>query len=367
MRQVKNQTKKVGLVRSKSIWTGAALFLLLDPVSWDGMFSVCIYCKRSYPEAKPSEAHILPYALGGTETSAETVCDECNGRVNRDVETPALEHFRLFRSLLGIEGRRDGVPGVPAIMRVEGREIRTVLGPGLTPTTPLYDVQEDEQGKKSYFAYGPNDVRQAFTEAISRKRPGVNWRTSNYIVEIEAVADGPQLEDPILRRLAAKVAFERYAQLRSAALAAGWEFEGVREFILTGVEAEPCCGITADPLLLNGSFNLPVPAHGVALVFHEADPIVGGFVMFFGLYLSWVILTKRYRALGSQDDLLIEWPQVRQSERPLRSGLGAIRVPWAKYIDEFTRDRLATIRAANHASGVKFKALVDAAHGRTQP
>jgi hypothetical protein len=326
------------------------------------MFSVCIYCKRSYPDVKPSEAHIFSYALGGTESSDEIVCEECNGRVNRDVETGALDHFRIFRSLLGIEGRRGGVPGVPATMRVEGREIPTVLGPGLTPTTPLYDVQENEQGKKSYFAYGPDEALQAFTEAIARKRPGVNWKTTNYNVEIEAVADGPQLDNPILRRLAAKVAFERYAQLRSAALAAGWEFDGVRDFILTGVEAEPCCGITADPLLLNGSFNLPIPVHAVALVFHEADQIVGGFVMFFGLYLFWVILSRRYRALGSTDDLLTEWPQVRQTERPLlRSGLGAIRVPWAKYIDEFTRDQLATIRAANHASGVKFKAVIDAA------
>ena len=83
------------------------------------MFSLCIYCKRSYPEVRPSEAHIFPYGLGGTESSDENVCDECNGRVNREVETAALNHFRIFRSLLGIEGRRGPNP----------RRFRDVLRP----------------------------------------------------------------------------------------------------------------------------------------------------------------------------------------------------------------------------------------------
>jgi hypothetical protein len=328
------------------------------------MFSVCIYCKRLSPEVRSSVAHIFPDALGGTVTSEEIVCGECNGRVNQDVEMAALDQFRLFRSLLGIEGRR-GVPGVPGIIRVEGRDIPTILGPGLSPTSALYHVDVDEQGKKSYFAYGPDEVRKAFVAEIARKRPDVNWQTSRYNVEIEVIADGPRLEDPLLRRLAAKVAFERFAQLRSGSIAADPQFDVVRDFILNGVEALPCCGITADPLLLEKSFNFPVPIHAVVIVFHEADPIVGGFVMFFGLYLFWVILSRRYQALGSVDDLLTEWPLVRVAERPLlRSGLGKIRVPWANYINEYTRDPLAAIRAANQASRLKFKAAIDAAPRR---
>lgn len=330
------------------------------------MFSVCIYCKRSFPEVEPSDAHIFPYALGGTESSDEIVCENCNGRVNRDVETAALDHFRVFRSLLGIEGRRRGVPGLPATIKVEGRQARTVLGPDGMPTRPVVHVETNEHGRKSYLVYGPHEMIKAIAEDITRKRPGVKWAQSSYDVAVEALADGPSLEDPILRRLAAKVAFERFAQLRSATIAADWEFDGVRDFILTGTEAEPSCGITADPLLLEKSFNLPVPSHAVAVVFHKADPILGGFVMFFGLYLFWVILSRRYRALGSMDDLLMEWPQIREAERPLlRSGVGAIRVPWANYISEYTRDPTAAIRAANHASRLKFQAAVDAAYGRT--
>jgi HNH endonuclease len=250
------------------------------------VLAVCIYCKRLSPAVRSSVAHIFPDALGGTVTSDAIVRRECNGSVNQDVEMRALDQFRLFRSLLGIEGRRGGIPGVPGTIRVEGQEIRTVLGPGLTPTGPVYREEEDEQGKKSYFAYGPDEARAAFVAEIARKRPNVNWKTSRYNVEIETIADGPALEDPILRRLAAKVAFERLAQLRGASIAADPEFDVVRNFILTGVETLPCCGITADPLLLERSFNFLVPVHAVVIVFHEADPFLGGFVMFFGLYLS---------------------------------------------------------------------------------
>ena len=108
------------------------------------------------------------------------------------------------------------------------------------------------------------------------------------------------------------------------------------------------------------------PADKTLYVAYAPDPILGGFVMFFGLFLFWVILSRCYRALGSMDDLLIEWPQVREVERPLlRSGLGAIRVPWGDYISEYTRDPTAAIRAANHASRLKFQAAVDAAYRRT--
>jgi len=329
-----------------------------------GMFFVCIYCKRPYPEVEPSVAHIFPYALGGTETSDEIVCERCNGRVNQDVETTALDQFRLFRSLLGIEGRRGGVPGVPAVIRVEGRETPTVLGPGLTPT-PVFHVETDEQGKKVYFAYGPDETLKEFTDAIARKRPGVNWAQSKYNVSVETMADAPAIEDPILRRLAAKVAFERFAQLRSTSIATDSEFDSIRDFILTGIEAQPCSRITADPHLLERSFNFPVPTHAVAIVFHTAGPILGGFVVFFGLYLFWVVLSRRYQALGSMDDLLVEWPQIRQAERPLmRSGLGSIRVPWAKYISEYTTDPFAVIRAANQSSALKFQAALNAAPRR---
>src|SRR5206468_662446 len=139
-----------------------------------------------------------------------------------------------------------------------GHEASTTLGPDGKPKGPIVRVETNDDGKKSYVVYGPHELIQTIAEGITRKRPDVKWTQSNYDVAVEILADGPSLEDPILRRLAAKVAFERFAQLRSAAIAAAWEFDAIRNFILTGVEIQPCCGITADPRLLQKSFNLPV-------------------------------------------------------------------------------------------------------------
>jgi HNH endonuclease len=72
-----------------------------------------IYCKDGPPSVAASEAHIFPYALDGSTSASDTVCGDCNGRVNREVEERALPSFRVLQSLLGITGRRGKVPGIP--------------------------------------------------------------------------------------------------------------------------------------------------------------------------------------------------------------------------------------------------------------
>ncbi len=332
------------------------------------MLSICIYCKKSPPEVEPSDAHIFSSALGGTESSRDSVCAACNGRINRDIETPVLPSFHVLRSLHGIEGRR-GVPGVPAVAKIEGHEFPILLGPDGRPKGPIVRVDTDAHGKKVFFVYGPNEAVTTFMDDITRAHPDTEWSQAKYEVPVEVLADGFPVDDPLVRRLAAKVVFERFAQIRAGVIAADSDFDVVREFILTGVEPAPCCGITADPRLLNKSFNFPLPAHAVVIVFHEADSIVGGFVMFFGLFLYWVILSRRYRALASVDALLVEWPHIRQTDRPLlRSGVGAVRVPWGDYIYKYTSDPAAVSRAALQAARLKFQTAIDAAYGpREEP
>jgi hypothetical protein len=324
------------------------------------VFSICIYCKKSPPDLVPSEAHIFPAALGGTESSEEIVCVECNGRINREVETPTLPSFAVFRSLFGIAGRR-GVPSVPGVAISEGQETPVSLGPGGLPKGPIIRVETDGQGKKSYVVYGNDEMIDAFKQKLAAHRPEVAWQEARFQVAVELVADGFGADERLIRRLAAKVVFERFAQLRGV-IAADRDFDVIRDFILTGTESEPCCGITADPRLLGGSLNFPVPVHAVVIVIHVVDRIAGGFVVFFGLFLYWVILSRHYRALGSVDDLLLEYPQHRLTQRPLlRSGLGSVRVPWSQLVAEYTSDPRGVSRAAINAARLKFQAAVDVA------
>jgi hypothetical protein len=321
---------------------------------------ICIYCKRSAPEVEPSEAHVFPDSLGGTEYTTDTVCLECNGQINREVETPVIPYFSVFRSLHGVGGRR-GVPGVQATARVEGHEARITLGSEGTPKTPIVHATKSPDGRKLFFVYGTPEMRQEKMASIAKSDPDIKWKTEEYEVSVELVIDGPPLGDP-LRRLAAKVAFERFAQIRGAVIAADSDFDIIREFILSGVERQPCCGVTGDPVLWKRSSfgSIRPPAHAAVIVFHQADPVVGGFVMFFGVFLYWIILSRRYQAMGSVDDLLIEWPHVGVAARPLlRSGLGSIRVPWSRYVNEYA-DPVGAVQAALNVAQARFQETLDA-------
>jgi hypothetical protein len=258
------------------------------------------------------------------------------------------------------------MPGVPATVRVEGHEASVTLGPDGRPKGPIVRAETNSEGRKVFFVYGTDEMMRDVVASIARSHPHIKWSTEKYEIPIELVIDGPPLGDP-LRKLAAKVAFERLAQIRGAVIAVASEFDNIREFILTGAEGQPCCGVTADPVLWNRSSfgTIPVPAHAVVVVFHRADPIVGAFVMFFGMFLYWVILSRRYQALGSVDDLLVEWPHVREATRPLlRSGVGAIRVPWSRYVSEYTSDPSGVVRAALQVAQKRFQKAVDVAHTR---
>jgi len=281
--------------------------------------------------------------------------------VNREVETPVVPYFSVFRSLHGVEGRR-GVPGVKATARVEGHEVPFTLGPEGIPSGPIVHARKTPDGRKLFFVYGTPEMRKEKMVSIAESHPDVKWETEEYEVSVELTIDGPPLGDP-LRRLAAKVAFERFAQIRGAVRAAESDFDIIREFILTGVERQPCCGITGDPALWQNSslgFISP-PAHVVVIVIHQADPVVGGFVIFFGLFIYWVILSRQYQALGSMDDLLIEWPHVREAVHPLlRARLGSIRVPWSRYVNEYARGPAEVMQAALKQAQARFQQTLDA-------
>ena len=328
---------------------------------------VCIYCRKSPPEVFASEAHVFPYALGGTTVSRDTVCGQCNGQVNREVEDRAVTDFRWFQSMFGIAGRRGGVPGVRATATVDGQESPVVLGPDGLPVGPL--VREStEEGRRSVVVYGRHEIIPSIADKIAAEHPGINWQTSNFDVPFEVVTELPSPDAPHTRRLAAKIAFERFAQLRTSTIARDSEFDDIREFILTGVEAYPICGLTADPRLLNRAFDLPVPNHAVLLVAHPRDRVLGAFVILFGVFFFWVLLSRRYNALGPMDEILTEYPQAREAERPLlRAQEGSLRVPWNEFVTPWANQRDKVLDEVITAASTRLQAAIKNAAGPDSP
>src|SRR2546428_290950 len=85
----------------------------------NGMRFTCIYCLRSQPDVTPSEAHIVPFVMGGSTSTRDTVCLACNSHVNRRVEMRVLDSFLVFQSIFGIRGRRNTIRRVHGVLETE--------------------------------------------------------------------------------------------------------------------------------------------------------------------------------------------------------------------------------------------------------
>ncbi len=301
----------------------------------------CIYCHQGSAQVTPSEAHVFPYALGGSASSKATVCRQCNNHVNQDVEIPvlALPVFPPLLSLFGTSGRRGRIRGVRAAVKIGDHEVSTFLNEQGVPPDVIVVRPTDESGKAGYFLYGPEKKLEAKRQELTKRHPGLQWADAPGEISAEVfVPYEVDLREPLLRRLATKVAFERFAMLRSGALVAGREFDEARAFVWTGAEPELCCGVVGNERYLGGAFNIPLSWHAVSLIAHPADDIMGGIVTFFGLFCYWVVLSRRYTALDAWDDCMLENPQRRMTEYPRLHADLRNRMPWGLLIGPYQQD-----------------------------
>lgn len=195
----------------------------------------CIYCSRSESELCPSDAHIFPYALGGVLSSSDTVCLKCNNHINQYVENPLLRSFAFFRSVWGIRGRSLDVVRVRAKLSFAGMTKDVWLNEHGEIDSVIIHKIKDEGGQIRYSIFGPPEKVEAKRLEMSTKNPSIQWidRDLHGIAPPESVAEfSIDLAGLPLRRLASKVALERFAQLRFPVRSE--DFNEIRRFILHG-------------------------------------------------------------------------------------------------------------------------------------
>ncbi len=302
----------------------------------------CIYCLKNEPEVFPSEAHIFPDAMGGVSSTHSTVCKECNLKINKRFEQNEIKKFAFFQSIWGIHSRRRKVQGVPSIVDYEGRQFKTSLDNRGMPKSPLVFVEKNDEGKNVYHIIGPSVLVERKQKEIDRKKPIGNWKEKDLtnIQPPESIIDiASDIARPTLRRLAAKVAYERWVQIRSAILINDRQYENIRDFIINGTEKELCCGLLDDNHLLNGMLNFPVGHHGVVIIANPRSRVLGSFVTFYSLFYFWVILSHNFNALAAIDHALIEDPQGQKIFEPIfRTGTGNILVHWNHVVSRFVNN-----------------------------
>lgn len=331
---------------------------------------ICIYCQKNASEVRPSDAHLFPMAMGGVTFSNNTVCKGCNGLVNREVEMPAINSFALFQSIWGIKGRRSQGKRVPAVARFGEDERRTYLNEAGEPASEIV-FESSNDGKKAFRVFGPPEKSKRTRERISSKRPNIQWTEiaprSDQPLQI-VVPFGEELRRPTIRRLAAKIAFERFAQIRSSEFVQDKEYERIRDFILTGREAA-CCGVVGDLGLLNGILAFfDLPQHAVVVIGYPGSRVLGAFVAIYGLFYFWVLLSTAYSALWPFDDVLIEDPQSGVVQSPvLRVGIGNLVVPWLEIAAQNVSDPDGVVMVAIRYANEKFHSAADKFYGTNEP
>jgi hypothetical protein len=302
----------------------------------------CIYCQKTEPDVFPSEAHIFPDAMGGITYTLETVCKDCNQKINKEFEQSEIQKFSFFQSIWGIKSRRDKIQGVPAKIEFQGKTFNIFLDENGLPKAPLIFCGENPVGKKFYNVIGLYDMVEQKRNEIMAKNPTMIWQDKD-------LTNGPRPELVIeiardigrksLRRLAAKVAYERWSQLRPDLVLNDTQYDHIRDFIINGSESRILCGNLCDSDLLKGMLNFSVGHHAVTVIAHPRSSILGFFVTFYSLFYFWVIPLTHYRALAAFDDTLIEDPQSQIVHVPLlRKNTGHLLVNWRKIVKPFLSD-----------------------------
>ncbi|MDB4982114.1 MAG: hypothetical protein JWM82_2866 [Myxococcales bacterium] len=278
-----------------------------------------------------AEAHVFPNALGGVTSSDRTLCKACNHEVNSRVENPSLDFFSFYRSAWRIGSRRQKIPPVAGEVRfADGRSFPVTLGPDGEVRRAIVQAEKMSDGRRSYFVVGTPERIARERAQIDSRRPGLRWEGGEVdhpcaiLVDLDMDAD-----KPLLRRLAAKVAFERACMLRGGDFMAGPEFDAVRAFILEGVEPRMVCGLIGDEAAYRdpGPVSFGLGRHAVIVTTQQN--VFGAVVVFFGLFYYWVTLARPYGVLAQWDDVLIENPQSGEVTSPIfRSARGALQFPW---------------------------------------
>jgi hypothetical protein len=225
-------------------------------------------------------------------------------------------------------------------------------------------VDDPLKGKR-YHLTGPEEEVAERIRQIESSVPGMKWQEQDREVRVVVpVESDPGALD--LRRLAAKVALERLADLRGPEFVRERGFDRARAFVFTGEEPTPIAVPVYDPAWMDDSaaLSFPLPFHAVALFGMHHESTLGAFVALYGLYHYWILLAESYRALADWDDLLEENPQTRTVRSPtLRSGIGALRLPWRNWVATWVRSPREVVRMVMGNVQRKLDAAADKYYG----
>lgn len=188
---------------------------------------ICLFC----PAKATSQEHVIPAALGGSDTVAAT-CIPCNGKFGK-FEDEFTDHLLPFRQIAGIPNRREKtVPSVPAILEIGAVEERGIRHPD--GEISLRNREIDHAGKVV-----SENLRSTSLKEVERFKRRARKKGQKVVEEsAERITYSPVFRGtfhfllaPAAMRTAAKISYMCLAR-HSRALARAEAFHAVRDYIV---------------------------------------------------------------------------------------------------------------------------------------
>lgn len=287
---------------------------------------ICIYCKKTVPEVKPTVSHVIPDFLGGALELKNAVCKDCNNRINREIEEPMKKPFAYLRSGLDLGGRRRKEIKIPATTKILGKEIEINIRSEIE--IPPFEYQKSTSEKGLVIVGDKNYVEKEKQKINSKSKKTWKWEelegSPNPKIFIEVLPFNI-LVDNKGQRLAAKIAFERLCQIRTPSLLVAGCYDEIREFILTGNSSRIFSNLFFNFKVMNQNFNIPFPWHALFLM--QRGYKLLSIVTLLGLFYFLVILTTRSPIFANWEECILSNPQSKEEIVPILRGSLFPKIP----------------------------------------
>ena len=292
----------------------------------------CIYCLRTNQNgATPSISHILPEFMGSSLKLKNSVCKECNDKINKETEMPFKNEFGWLSMMLGVKGKRGNPPAVKAKIVLLNKTFDISLDKeGIPKHIPPISIKKGKGRDIIIISRTDEEVRNK-KKQYARKHPNIQWHKYDKSIKpprVEIRYSYNFLCSISARRLAAKIAFETWCSERDSSVVLNNCYDDVRNFILGQSVQQPVCKLFYHMKTMEQNLNIPFPMHAVMLA-ADISKYLGAIVVLFGLFYYIVLLNRNHTIISSWDSLITIDPQTQEITKPkLRGSSRPAWIPW---------------------------------------
>ena len=305
----------------------------------------CIYCKNPFNTTQPSKSDIIPDFLGDGLILENAVCKLCNNEINSKVELPLRDYFQFLRAGLDLQGRRGKPLNLIVDAEIESLDKRMrvnfdqIKGRGIPPFKFI-----GEDGREFYAVIGEKFYIEERKNEISSKKANIRWQEANEKGEVSFTVRALPIEvmyGELGKRLAAKIAFERFCQKKSTLLVHDAIYNDIRNYVRYGKETRLISTLIYNEKIMMKNMDFPFPNHSIILTYDLARNRVVGVVSLFGLYYYLVLIALYLPVRAAWDNCVTVDPQESTEYELVIRGTQSINIPDDAWIMDETKLQLA--------------------------